>query len=212
VAQVVTELKEPVTQFGSQPESIARIVVKEEVQWANPGALGLAGFGLNTILLQIHNIGWIESTLPLIFGFFWGGVAQVIAGIIDARRGDTFGLTAFVSYGLFWLGLSFSFLLQWMGLVKLDNSGLAWLFVMWGIFTGYMTLGTLKMTWMHLFVFATLTVLFFLLAAHFFGAVAAIVPGIEGLFCGAAAVYGSAAVIVNAKYGREVFPLGKVIR
>ena len=185
-------------------------MVKDESQWANPGALGLAGFGLNTILLQIHNLGWIDSTMPLIYGIFWGGVAQVIAGIIDARRGDTFGLTAFTSYGLFWLGLSFSFLLQWLGLVKLDNSGLAWLFVMWGIFTGYMALGTLKMTYTHLFVFISLTVLFFLLAAHYFGAIPAIVPGIEGLFCGAAAVYGSAAVIVNAKFGRTVFPLGTI--
>jgi len=189
---------------------VAQVITREEERWANPGALGLAGFGLNTILLQIHNIGWIESTLPLIFGFFWGGVAQVIAGIIDARRGDTFGLTAFVSYGVFWLGLSFGFLLQWMGLVKLDNSGLAWLFVMWGIFTGYMTLGTLKMTFMHFFVFASLVVLFVLLAAHFFGAIPAVVPGIEGLFCGGAAVYGSAAVIVNEKFGRAVFPLGKM--
>jgi len=122
-------------------------------------------------------------------------VSQIIAGIIDARRGDTFGLTAFTSYGLFWLGLSFSFLLQWMGLVNLDGHGIAWLFVMWGIFT---------------FVFASLTVLFFLLAAHFFGAIPAIIPGIEGIFCGGAAVYGSAAVIVNAKYGREIFPLGSV--
>ncbi len=189
---------------------MAQVMAKEESQWANPGALGLAGFGLNTILLQIHNLGWIDSTMPLIYGIFWGGVAQVIAGIIDARRGDTFGLTAFTSYGLFWLGLSFSFLLQWLGLVKLDNSGLAWLFVMWGIFTGYMTVGTLKMTYMHLFVFTSLTVLFFLLAAHFFGAIPAIVPGIEGLFCGAAAVYGSAAVVVNAKYGRQVLPLGVI--
>jgi succinate-acetate transporter protein len=187
---------------------VAQVVAKEETQWANPGALGLAGFGLNTILLQIHNIGWIDSTMPLIFGFVWGGVAQIIAGIIDARRGDTFGLTAFTSYGLFWLGLSFSFLLQWLGLVKLDNSGIAWLFVMWGIFTGYMTIGTFKMTYMHLFVFTSLTGLVFLLAAHFFGALSAMVPGIEGIFCGAAAVYGSAAVIVNAKYGREILPLG----
>ena len=187
---------------------MAQVVAKEETQWANPGALGLAGFGLNTILLQIHNIGWIDSTMPLIFGFVWGGVAQIIAGIIDARRGDAFGLTAFVSYGVFWLGLSFSFLLQWLGLVKLDNSGLAWMFVMWGIFTAFMTIATLKMTYMHLFVFTSLTVLFFLLAAHFFGALSAMVPGIEGIFCGAAAVYGSAAVIVNAKYGREILPLG----
>ncbi|OGO32774.1 MAG: hypothetical protein A2Z29_00780 [Chloroflexi bacterium RBG_16_56_11] len=165
---------------------VAQVIAKEEPQWANPGALGLAGFGLNTILLQIHNIGWMDSTMPLIFG-----------------------LTAFTSYGLFWLGLSFSFLLQWTGVVKLDNSGLAWLFVMWGVFTGYMAIGTLKMTYMHLFVFVTLTVLFFLLAAHFFGAVSAMVPGIEGIFCGAGAVYGSAAVIVNAKYGREYSPWEK---
>ena len=189
---------------------MAQVVTREEPQWANPGALGLAGFGLNTILLQIHNIGWMDSTMPLIFGLFWGGLGQVIAGIIDARRGDIFGLTAFVSYGVFWLGLSFSFLLQWMGLVELDNSGMAWLFIMWGIFTGYMAICTLKMTYMHLFVFVTLTVLFGLLAAHYFGAVPVMVPGIEGLFPGGAAVYGSAAVIVNAKYGREVFPLGKV--
>jgi succinate-acetate transporter protein len=189
---------------------VAQVMVKDESQWANPGALGLAGFGLNTILLQIHNLGWIDSTMPLIFGFVWGGVAQIIAGLIDARRGDIFGLTAFTSYGVFWLGLSFSFLFQWLGLVKLDNAGLAWLFVMWGIFTAYMTIGTFKMTFVHLFIFTSLVVLFFLLAAHFFGAIPAIVPGIEGLFCGAAAVYGSAAVVVNAKYGRQVLPMGTI--
>jgi len=191
---------------------VAQVVTREEPQWANPGALGLAAFGLNTILLQVHNIGWMDSTMPLIFGFFWGGLAQVIAGIIDARRGDTFGLTAFVSYGVFWLGLSFNFLLQWMGLVKLDNSGLAWTFVTWGIFTAFMMIGTLKMTFMHFFVFASLVVLFALLAAHFFGAISALPAGIEGLFCGGAAAYGAAAVIINGKFGRAVLPLGTVLK
>jgi hypothetical protein len=191
---------------------VAQVVAKEEPQWANPGALGLAAFGLNTILLQIHNLGWMESTLPLTFGFFWGGIAQVIAGIIDARRGDTFGLTAFTSYGVFWLGLSFSFLLQWMGLVTLDDSGIGWLFVMWAIFTGFMTIGTFKMTVMHVYVFVTLTILFLLLAAHFFGWVSAVVPGVEGIFCGLGAVWGSAAVVVNNKYGRTVIPLGTLAK
>ena len=118
----------------------------DDVQWANPGALGLAGFGFNTILLQIHNIGLIDSTIPLIYGLFWGGIAQVIAGIIDARRGDTFGLTAFISYGAFWLGLSFGFLMQWIGLVTMDLPGLAWLCIAWGIFTGYMTIGAFKIS------------------------------------------------------------------
>lgn len=182
--------------------------IKDNVEWANPGALGLAGFGLNTILLQIHNLGLIDSALPLIYGFFWGGAAQIIAGIIDARRGDTFGLTAFTSYGLFWIGLSFSFLLEWLGLVKLDAPGLAWLCICWGIFTGYMTIGTFRISYLHVFVFTTLTILFFLLAAHFYGALPAVVPGVEGIFCGAAAAYGSAAVILNTKYGRWIFPIG----
>jgi len=189
---------------------MAKVMTQNDVQWANPGALGLAGFGLNTILLQIHNLGLIQGTLPLVYGFFWGGVAQIIAGIIDARRGDTFGLTAFTSYGLFWLGLSFYFLLQWTGVVEMENSGLAWLFICWGIFTGYMTIGTLKMSVMHIFVFATLTVLFFLLAAVFFGVLPPVIAGVEGLCCGAAAAYGSAAVVLNDKFGRWVLPIGLI--
>ena len=180
------------------------------VQWANPGALGLAGFGFNTILLQLHNLGLMESVIPLVYGFFWGGVAQIIAGIIDARRGDSFGLTAFVSYGAFWIGLSFGFLLQWQGLVELDGSGLAWLCIIWAMFTGYMTIGTLKMTRVHVTIFSSLTLLFLLLAIHFFGHLSAVVPGIEGLFCGASAVYGSAAVILHEKYGCWVLPMGQL--
>ncbi len=191
---------------------MAKVITQNEVQWANPGALGLAGFGLNTILLQIHNLGLITGTLPLVFGFFWGGVAQIVAGIIDARRGDTFGLTAFTSYGLFWVGLSFYFMLQWTNVIQADNSGLAWLFVCWGIFTGYMTIGTFKMSVMHIFVFASLTVLFFLLAAVFFSALPAWVAGVEGLCCGLGAAYGSAAVVLNDKYGRWVFPIGLISR
>jgi succinate-acetate transporter protein len=192
---------------------MAAIMIRDEPkpqtqEWANPGALGLAGFGLNTILLQIFNLGLIDSTLPIVYGLFWGGIAQIIAGIIDARRGDVFGLTAFTSYGLFWVGLSFGFLLQWMGLVKLDGPGLAWLCICWAIFTAYMTIGTFKISKMHLFVFSTLTVLFILLAFHFYGVLPAVVPGIEGIVCGAAAAYGSAAVMLNSKYGRWVFPIG----
>ena len=189
---------------------MAKTIARDDIQWANPGALGLAGFGFNTILLQIHNIGLIDSTIPLIYGLFWGGIAQVIAGMIDARRGDTFGLTAFVSYGVFWMGLSFGFLMQWLGLVTIDLPGLAWLCIAWGIFTGYMTIGALKISRVHLFIFASLTILFFLLAAHFYGALPAMVAGIEGLFCGAAAVYCSAAVVLHEVYGRWVFPIGLI--
>ena len=191
---------------------MSQVLTKEESPWANPGALGLAAFGFNTILLQIHNLGWIDSTMPLVYGISWGGIAQIIAGIIDGKRGDTFGLTAFTSFGAFWMGLAFAFLFQWMGLVKLDNPGLAWTCVIWGIFTLFMTIGTLKMTFVHFFIFTTLVILFALLAAHFFGAISAKVAGVEGLFCGAAAVYGAAAVIINGKFGRTVLPMGRVLK
>lgn len=180
----------------------------EEVKWANPGALGLAGFGFTTILLQIHNIGLITNVEPLLWGFFWGGTAQVIAGIIDGRRGDTFGLTAFISYGVFWIGLSFMFLMQWLGVVELSGAGLAWTCILWGVFTAYMTVGTFKISKVHVIVFASLTLLFGLLAAVFFGALSPKVAGVVGLICGGAAVYGSAAVVLNATYGRWILPIG----
>jgi succinate-acetate transporter protein len=191
---------------------VAQETPKSEPQWGNPGALGLAAFGLNTIMLQIHNLGWIDSTMPLVYGMFWGGIAQIIAGVIDGKRGDTFGLTAFCSFGAFWMGLGFAFLFQWMGLVTLDSSGLAWTMILWGVFTAFMMIGTLKMTIMHFSVFASLVVLFALLAAHFFGAISALPAGIEGLFCGGAAAYGAAAVIINGKFGRTVLPLGKMLK
>jgi len=186
---------------------VSQETIKSEPQWGNPGALGLAAFGFTTILLQLHNLGWMNSTMALAYGFFWGGLAQVIAGIIDGRRGDTFGLTAFTSYGVFWIGLATAVLF-----LKPDNNGLAWTMVIWGIFTFFMTIGTLKMTFVHFFVFASLTVLFTLLAIHFFGALSAKVAGVEGLFCGAAAVYGAAAVIINGKFGRTVLPMGRVLK
>ncbi len=191
---------------------MSQISTKEEPQWANPGALGLAAFGLNTILLQLHNIGWIDSAMPLVYGIVWGGIAQIIAGIIDGRRGDTFGLTAFCSYGLFWIGIAMAFVFQWTGVVTLDNSGLAWTFVIWAVFTFFMMIGTLKMTFVHFFVFASLVILFALLAAHKFGAISAVPAGIEGLFCGGAAAYGAAAVIINGKFGRTVLPMGRMLK
>jgi len=191
---------------------VAQEPTKAEPQWANPGALGLFGFGFNTILLQIHNLGLIASTMPLVYGLIWGGVAQIIAGVIDGRHGDTFGLTAFVSYGAFWVGLALTFIFKWGGLVPEDSAGLAWTMIMWGIFTFCMMIGALKMTFVHFFVFASLVVLFGLLTAAFFGVLSAKVAGVEGLFCGGAAAYGAAAVIINGKFGRTVLPLGRVLK
>src|ERR1700722_6180076 len=73
---------------------------------ANPAPLGLCAFGMTTVLLNLHNAGFFElSSMILAMGLFYGGLAQVIAGIIEARKNNTFGLTAFTSYGFFWLSL-----------------------------------------------------------------------------------------------------------
>lgn len=183
-------------------------VVQQPSEWANPNALGLFGFGLTTILLQFFNLGMMSSTLPVVFGFFWGGIAQIIAGIIAGKRGDMFHLTAFTSYGVFWIGLAFSFVLNWAGMVKLDDAGYGWTMFAWGIFTLFMTIGTFKDNFVSVFIFVTLTILFFMLTFVFFGDLSSKVAGVVGLFCGAAATYGAAAGIVNYKFGREIFPLG----
>jgi len=182
---------------------------------ANPGALGLAGFGLTTVLLNIHNAGLVE--VPLVtfcYGFFYGGIAQVIAGILDGKRGDIFGLTAFTSYGLFWLGLSLATLLNWLKVVQLSTVELGYVMLMWGIFTLYLTVGSFKITRFAVpAVFVTLTILFFLLSAAFFtlaagGSVALLrVAGAEGILCGLLALYASAGIVLNTHLGREVLPL-----
>jgi len=189
--------------------------MSEKVEWASPGALGLAGFGLTTVLLNLHNAGLIE--MPLItfcYGFFYGGVAQVIAGIIDGKRGDIFGLTAFTSYGLFWIGLALATLLDWLKIVTLTPVEAGYVMLMWGIFTAYLTPGSFKITRFALpTVFVSLTILFFLLSAAFFviasgGSVLLLrIAGIEGIFCGLSAMYTSAGIVLNTHLGRKVLPL-----
>jgi succinate-acetate transporter protein len=182
---------------------------KEQIQWANPGALGLAAFGLNTLLLQIHNLGWMANTMPIVFGLFWGGVAQFVAGLIEGKRGDSFGLTAFCSFAVFWIGLSMASLLEWTGVIVIDKSGLGWTFIVWTIFNLILTLATLKMTRVHFLLFSSVNVLLLLLAAHNFWGLPLVVPGIAGLIPGFLATYAAAAVILNTRYGRTVCPMGE---
>jgi succinate-acetate transporter protein len=174
------------------------------VKWANPGALGLMCFGFNTILLQIHNLGVHGGDVPIVWAFFWGGLAQIICGLIEARRGDTFAFTAFTGYGAFWMGFA---LLHVMGHTK-DAVGIAWGLILWGVFTLYMTFAAAKITNMHLALFAAATALFWLLALALLKLIPVQIAAWEGIICGGIAVYGSAASILNEKYGRIVLPLG----
>jgi len=181
---------------------------------ANPAPLGLCAFGMTTVLLNLHNAGFFEmNSMILAMGIFYGGLAQVIAGIIEARKNNIFGLTAFTSYGFFWLSLVGLVVMPKLGWVAAPSTGamVAYL-VIWGIFTFLLFFGTLKLNRALQFVFASLTLLFFLLAAgdctgnssikHF--------AGYEGIICGASAIYTGVANLLNEVYGRTVLPVGSV--
>ncbi len=181
---------------------------------ANPAPLGLMGFGMTTVLLNMHNAGWFPlDTMILAMGIFYGGIAQIIAGIMEWKKGNTFGTTAFTSYGLFWLTLVFLLLMPkygwWAG--STDTSMIAYFF-MWGLFTFYLFLGTLRINRALQVVFLTLTVLFWLLAIRDYTGSAAIgtITGYEGIICGFSAIYAAAAQVLNEVYGRVVLPLGPV--
>jgi len=179
---------------------------------ANPAPLGLAGFGMTTVLLNLHNAGLFElGTMILAMGIFYGGLAQIIAGIMEWKKGNTFGTTAFTSYGLFWLSLVALLVMPKMGLGE-TNSPVAMSFylLMWGIFTFFLFLATLKMNRAMQFIFGSLTLLFLLLALSDItgNAVLKKTAGIEGIICGASAIYAAMAQILNEAYGRTILPLG----
>ncbi len=186
---------------------------------ANPAPLGLLGFGMTTVLLNLHNAGFYPlGSMILAMGMAYGGLAQVIAGIMEFRKGNTFGTLAFSSYGLFWWSLVILLLLPNFTLLSpavtaADNSAMAAYFFMWGMFTLVMFFGTLKATRALQFVFMSLVVLFFLLTAvRLTGdATLLIVTGWEGIICGASAVYTGLAEVLNEVHGRTVLPLGKVM-
>lgn len=184
----------------------------EENKLANPAPLGLMGFGMTTVLLNIHNAGFIGlSSMILAMGIFYGGFAQLIAGWWEMGQGNTFPAVAFSSYGLFWLSLVGIFIIpEIFGVFSYTKAGLAAYLAMWGLFTGWMFLSTLKMNVALQVVFGTLTILFFLLAIGEFNSTIATIAGFEGILCGFSAVYTALAEVTNEYYEKTIFPIGPV--
>jgi len=179
---------------------------------ANPAPLGLMGFGMTTVLLNIHNAGFFPiSSMILAMGIFYGGIAQVIAGIMEFKKGNTFGTTAFTSYGLFWLSLVALIVMPKLGwAAATPHAYMGCYLVMWGVLTFFLFLGTLKGNFCIKFIFASLTVLFILLAIRDFtgSALVGTIAGYEGIVCGLSAIYLAMAEVLNEVYGRTVLPIG----
>lgn len=179
---------------------------------ANPAPLGLMGFGMTTVLLNIHNAGFFPiSAMILAMGLFYGGIAQIIAGCFEFKKGNTFAVTAFISYGLFWLSLVALILMPKFGWAdKTPEAYMGWYLFMWGIFTLFMFFGTLRANRATKFVFGSLAVLFFLLALRDWtgSTVIGTVAGWEGIVCGSSAIYLAMAEVLNERLGRVVLPIG----
>jgi len=181
---------------------------------ANPAPLGLLGFGMTTVLLNLHNAGLFPlDAMILGMGIFYGGIGQIIVGIMEWKKNNTFGATAFTSYGLFWLSLVALIVLPKTGFGQppQPNAMVAYL-TMWGLFTAVLFVGTFRLSRALQVVFGLLVALFFLLAAadatgnH----TLKLIAGWEGVLCGFSAIYTGLAQVINEVYGRTVAPLGEV--
>ena len=183
---------------------------------ANPAPLGLFGFGMTTILLNLHNAGIYEmNSMVLAMGLFYGGIAQIIAGVLESKKNNTFGMTAFISYGSFWLTLVALIVMPKLGWIPAaSNEAMIAYLVMWGVFTALLFVGTLRISIALQFVFATLTILFFLLAAGDATGNASLkqFTGYEGILCGTLAVYTAIAGLLNEVYGKTVLPVGLIAK
>ena len=183
---------------------------------ANPAPLGLFAFGMTTVLLNLKNAGCIEmSSMILAMGIFYGGLAQIVAGIMESKKNNTFGFTAFISYGFFWLSLVALIVMPTLGWIpKTSDAGMVAYLAMWGIFTLLLFIGTLKLNRALQFVFASLTVLFFLLVAAHATKSESVehLAGYEGIICGGSAIYAAIAQVLNEVYGKVILPIGPVTR
>lgn len=181
-------------------------------KFANPAPLGLAGFALTTFILNVHNAGLIGIGAALPLGLFYGGLAQLIAGFMEFRTGNTFGMTAFASYGAFWIALASMVLMgmnKWISADAMKGWLLATL-VAWTIFTFVLWIATFRHSKALVWVFTTLTILFGLLdAAVATGSTMLThIAGWEGILCACTAWYLMAAIILNDSFGRVVLPIG----
>lgn len=178
---------------------------------ANPGPLGLVGFGLATMLLNLHNAGLFGmDTMILAMGLFMGGILQVIVGIFEWKKNNMFGMIAFSSYGFFWISLVFLLILPKMGLGTAPTAiSMGWYLTVWGILTLGLFIATFKMAKIMTFLFGTVLGLFALLAiADFTGnAMIKTIAGYEGVVCGGTAVYIAMATLINNEFGKSVLPL-----
>ncbi len=182
----------------------------KEVKLGNPAVVGLAGFGLTTLLLQFHNLGMLGLGPVVAMGFVFGGLAQMIAGFMEQKTGNNFGFAAFSSYGAFWIGLGIIWILNHFGIYKSTGTDVGFYLVGWTLLTVIFWIGSWFIHTAMAFTFTTLLAGFLLLdIGHFgfpvFNEIAAVVL----ILCALSAWYMMASIIINDLAGRVILGSGK---
>jgi len=199
--------------------SQGEIIVAEDsaiaVPAANPAGLGLVAFGLTTVLLSLINAGVLPAggegvVIPLALAF--GGLMQIFAGAFEFKLGNTFGMTAFLSYGAFWWWFAFLLLFAHNHWIDISAAGptIGVALLLWGVLTLYLWVSTFRLPKILFLIFLTLWVTFGLLGVGAITANAQLTQlgGWLGIVCGSLAIYGSFGIVTNATFGRTVVPLG----
>lgn len=181
-----------------------------EQKMGNPAVVGLAGFGLTTLTLQFHNVGWMGLGPVIWLGLIFGGLAQLIAGFQEMKTGNNFGYCAFTAYGCFWIALALLFIGNHYDIYKSSSSDVGWFLVVWTLFTIILWIGALRIHGALALTFTLLVIGFILLdLAHFGFPFLTVWAGYELMACALMAWYVMAHVIFLDVFGRDVLPVGK---
>jgi succinate-acetate transporter protein len=197
----------------TETTTITKSIVEIKDITAGAGALGLLGYGMPGVLLGLANAGIIQAgSVILGMAIFMGGVAMFTAGLMEWKKGNTYGMAAYGSYGLFWFSFAALFILPVLGFAK-DTGGqgaMAAYLALWGLFTFILFIGSLKMSRALQFVLGTLTLVFFLeaIGAATGSGIFTVLAGYIGIISGLAAIYTALAPVLNDIYGRTIAPLG----
>jgi succinate-acetate transporter protein len=197
----------------TETTTIKKSIVEIKDITAGAGALGLLGYGMPGVLLGLANAGIIQAgSVILGMAIFMGGVAMFTAGLMEWKKGNTYGMAAYGSYGLFWFSFAALFILPVLGFAK-DTGGqgaMAAYLALWGLFTFILFIGSLKMSRALQFVLGTLALVFFLeaIGAATGSGMFTVLAGYIGIISGLAAIYTALAPVLNDIYGRTIAPLG----
>lgn len=177
----------------------------------NPAVVGLAGFGLTTLMLQLHNLGLAGLGPVLWLGLIFGGAAQLMAGLQEQKMGNNFGYCAFTSYGAFWIALCGILLGNKYDVFKTSPTDLGWFLVLWTGLSVILWIASLRISKAMFITFTLLVIGFLLLDTEKFtgNEHLALWAGVDLTFCALGAWYMMASIIYKDLFGRDVLPVGK---